>query len=92
MTWENIIKEDKLEKNEDVFGGAPLSLEAGQTSPELFLGLLMAEMALIGLSFYLRDEDFRNGAKGAVKKLLATVAKAPKDIRDKITQAMKKAE
>ena len=92
MTWEDIIKEDNLEKNEDTFGGAPLSYEAGITNPELVLGLLMAEMALIGLSFYLRDEDFRNGAKGAVKKLLATVAKAPKDIRDKIKQAMKKAE
>jgi len=92
MTWEDIIKEDNLEKNEDTFGGAFHTEGTSSISPELAIGILMGQLAIYGITFYLGDEDFRNGAKGAVKKLLATVAKAPKDIRDKIKQAMKKAE
>lgn len=94
MTWEDIIKEDELEKSDDVWGGYMYDSGAEQIplTPELAIGIIMAQFAIYGIGFYMADEDFRNGTHGALKKLLAKLAKAPKDIRDKIKQAMKKAE
>ncbi len=94
MTWEEIIKDDELEKNDDVWGGYMYDSGAEQIplTPELAIGFILSQFAIYGIAFFLTDADFRSGAKGALKKLLAQLAKAPKDIRDKIKQAMKKAE
>ena len=80
MTWEEQLKIEK----------SPLDWQYTEEQMAINVAFLMAAVAMGEIQHRLGDEDFRNGMKSVFKKLLTSVAEAPKNIRDKIYEKLKR--